>query len=304
MSDHASPASIRAFVVRVDTDHVDLASDRLWQLGVRAVEERMPTDGGVGTELWTSVGQDDDAIARAAARLEPGWAWRVVDVPTTFSETWRAHVAPSRLADDLVIVPEWIEIEVGADVTRVVIEPGGAFGLGDHPTSQLSARAVRSELRRRVDRGDTLIPVLDVGCGTGVLSIVAALSGATTVRAIDIAAEAVAATAANAALNDVADRIEVDDVLVDQIEGTYDVVVANILAPVLIASAADLTRLIGSDGTLIISGVLADAHQHVVAALAPLEVVETTTQEGWAAVVLRPADRHGMPAPPNRLSPS
>ena len=302
MSDHASPASIRAFVVTVETDHVDLASDRLWQLGVRAVEERSPADGGAGIELWTSVGQDDDAIARAAARLEPDWAWRVVDVPTTFSETWRAHVEPSRLADDLVIVPEWIKIDVGADVTRVVIEPGGAFGLGDHPTSQLSASALRSELRHRVDRGDTPISVLDVGCGTGVLSIVAALSGATSVRAIDIAAEAVAATAANAALNDVADRIEVDDVLVHQIGGTYDVVVANILAPVLIASAADLTRLIGADGTLIISGILADAHEHVVAALAPLEVVETTTQEGWAAVVLRRADRHGMPAPPNGLS--
>ncbi len=137
------------------------------------------------------------------------------------------------------------------------------------------------------------------------LSIVAALSGATTVRAIDIAAEAVAATAANAALNDVADRIEVDDVLVDQIEGTYDVVVANILAPVLIASAADLTRLIGSDGTLIISGILADAHQHVVAALAPLGGrSRRRRRRAGPPWCFGSADRHGMPAPPNRLSPS
>ena len=159
MSDHATPASIRAFVVTVDPEHVDLASDRLWQLGVRAVEERSPADGGAGTELWTSVGQDDVAIERAAEQLEPGWTWRVVDVPTTFSETWREHVGPIPLDDDLVIVPEWIANEVGADVTRVVIEPGGAFGLGDHPTSQLSARAVASRdppsrgPRRHVDLG-------------------------------------------------------------------------------------------------------------------------------------------------------
>ncbi len=304
MSDHATSASIRTFVVTVGNDDVDLASDRLWQLGVRAVEERVPADGGAGTELWTSVGQDDDAIARAVDRLEPDWTWRVVDVPTTYSETWREYAQPIRLDDDLVIVPEWIAIEVGADVTRVVIEPGGAFGLGDHPTSQLSARALRSEVRRRADRGDTAISVLDVGCGTGVLSIVAALSGATSVRAIDLAADAVAATAANAALNGVEDRIEVDDLLLDQIDGTYDVVVANILAPVLIASAAALTRLIGSDGTLIVSGILADDHEHVVTALAPLWLVDTATQEGWAALVLRPGDGRGIPHPSKGLSPS
>lgn len=300
MSGHDPRPSIRAFVVTVDTDNVDLASDRLWQLGVRAVEERAPADGGAGTELWTSVGQDDEAIARAAAGLDPEWAWRVVEVPTAFAETWREHVEPSWPSDDLVIVPAWMEIDAGADVTRVVIEPAGAFGLGDHPTSQLSARALRSELCRRADRGVTSISVLDVGCGTGVLSIVAALSGATRVRAIDIAAEAVAATSANAEANGVDDVIEVDSMTVDRIEGPYDVVVANILAPVLVASATDLTRLVGRDGSLIISGLLADAHQHVVAALAPLQIVETATQDGWAAVVLR-ADAHGMPHPPAGL---
>jgi hypothetical protein len=93
LSDHA-PTSIRTFVVTVGTDDVDLASDRLWQLGVRAVEERVPADGGAGTELWTSVGQDDEAIARAVDRLEADWMWRVVDAPTTYSETWREHVQP------------------------------------------------------------------------------------------------------------------------------------------------------------------------------------------------------------------
>jgi ribosomal protein L11 methylase PrmA len=66
--------------------------------------------------------------------------------------------------------------------------------------------------------------------------------------------------------------------------------------------AADLARLIGADGTLIISGILADAHEHVVTALAPLRTVETATQEGWAVVVLRPDDGRGMPDVSEELS--
>jgi ribosomal protein L11 methyltransferase len=301
LSDRGRDRSIRAFVVTVDHDRVDLASDRLWQLGVRAVEERAPADGGAGTELWTSVGQDDDSIARAAAVLDPEWTWRVVAVPTEFSETWREHVRPIWLADDLVIVPEWIELDTNDDIIRVILEPAGAFGLGDHPTSQLSARALRAELRLLAGRGVTSPSVLDFGSGTGVLSVIAALSGATRVRAIDIAAEAVAATTANAAANGVADVIEVDSAPIDQVDGPYHVVVANILAPVLVGSAAELIRLVGRDGTLIVSGILADAHDHVVRALAPLDTIETTTLDGWAAVVLRQSESDGMRDVPGRL---
>lgn len=275
-----------AFVVSVPADDVDLASDRLWQLGVRAVEERPVGDGGV-VELWTSVGQEPDRQAAAGATLDPTWGWRVVEVSTVAADTWREHVQPVWLAADLVIVPAWLSLDVAPGVTRVMIEPAGAFGLGDHPTSQLSAQAVRSHVRRRAERSDEPITVLDVGCGTGVLSIVAAMAGASRVRAIDLAAEAVAATSANAALNDVGTVIEVDDSPVDQVEGRFDVVVANILAPVLVSMARDLERLVADDGTLIVSGVLADSHDHVVAALTPLRVVEAGTRDGWAVLTLR-----------------
>jgi ribosomal protein L11 methyltransferase len=271
--------SIRAFIVTVPSGDVDVASDRLWQLGVRAIEER-PSSGG-GVELRTSVGRDDVSVARAAATLDPNWSWRTEEVSTESAETWRDYAAPNWISDDLVIVPEWLEVDVDESVTRVVIEPAGAFGLGDHPTSQLSARVLRRELAqaRSGERS-----VLDVGCGTGVLSIVAALSGARSVRAVDISAEAVAATRANASRNGVADRIEVDDTLVSELDGTYDVVVANILAPVLVASAPALRRLTADAGRLIVSGVLSDAHDHVVEALRPLIVVGTEELGGWAAV--------------------
>jgi ribosomal protein L11 methyltransferase len=273
---------IRAFIVTVPSDDVDVASDRLWQLGVRAIEERPGSGGAV--ELRTSVGRDDVSVARAAATLDPKWSWRTEQVSTVSAETWREFARPNWITDDLVIVPAWLDLEVDESVTLVAIEPAGAFGLGDHPTSQLSARVLRRELARARSESRS---VLDVGCGTGVLSIVAALSGARSVRAVDISAEAVAATRANASRNGVAATIEVDDTVVAELGGTYDVVVANILAPVLIASAADLRRLTAAAGRLIVSGVLSDAHDHVVEALRPMIVVGTEELDGWAAVTFR-----------------
>jgi ribosomal protein L11 methyltransferase len=202
------------------------------------------------------------------------------------AETWRQYAGPNWIADHLVIVPEWLEIDLDEGVTRVLIEPGGAFGLGDHPTSQLSARTLVHELVRRQATDVDPISVLDVGCGTGVLSIVAALSGADTVRAIDISSDAVAATIANARLNGVADIVEVDDAAVHTIAGTFDVVVANILAPELVSMAPDLRRLVAHDGRLVISGILADAHDHVIEALRPMAVLDRATQDNWSAVTL------------------
>jgi ribosomal protein L11 methyltransferase len=162
----------------------------------------------------------------------------------------------------------------------VSIEPGGAFGLGDHPTTRASLRAVA---RLGIAGAD----VLDVGCGTGVIAVTAALSGARSVRAIDVAAAAVEATIDNARRNGVGEQVTVDATPVTELDGDYDVVVANILAPTLVALADDLRRVTRTDGRLVISGILADAHDHVLAALSPMYVERTEADDGWACVTLR-----------------
>ncbi len=275
-------------VVTVPVGEVDLASDRLWALGVRAVEERTPAgvlDGG-HVELWTSVG-DRAASERVRAELTARWPTAVVDVDAAPADTWREHAAPMWIGPDLVIVPAW---RTSADASRsdptvtvVPIEPGGAFGLGDHPTTRLCLHHVAS-LDGDAIRGRH---VLDVGCGTGVLSVVAALRGADRVRAIDVADAAVAATMDNARRNGVSDRVVVDDRAAAEVDGEYDIVLANILAPELIALAGDLRRLTAPTGTLVISGILAGAHGHVLDALRPMVAVRTDVLDGWAAVVLR-----------------
>lgn len=267
-------------VVTVPLDQVDAASDRLWRLGVRAVEERRP-DGSVGfVELWTSVG-DAAATARTGSELSRRWRVEVVDVDATPADSWRHHAEPVWIGDRLVIVPAWGDHETAGAPVVVAIEPGGAFGLGDHPTTQLC-------LERLVDH-DALrgCRVLDVGCGTGVLSIVAAVLGAAHVRSIDVSPAAVEATADNARRNGVADLVVVDEGPAPAVAGGYDLVLANILAPELIALADELRRLTSPGGALVVSGILAGAHGHVLDALAPMVVERTDELDGWAAVTLR-----------------
>jgi len=269
---------VQSFVVQVPVADVDIASDLLWQLGVRAVEER-PTDRG-DVELWTAVGDDPEAISRAVARLGGRWRHRLEPIAAS-ADTWRSFAQPVWVADDLVVVPAWQDAPADAGTTVLRIEPGAAFGLGDHPTTLLSLRALRTALAAPA----TATSVLDVGCGTGVLAVAAALAGVPRIRAVDVSSAAVAATVDNARRNGVEGRIDVDTTPLAAVEGSYDVVVANILAPTLIELAPELRRTTGT--TLVISGILADRHEHVLDALRPLQAIETIELDGWVAVTLR-----------------
>jgi ribosomal protein L11 methyltransferase len=128
--------------------------------------------------------------------------------------------------------------------------------------------------------------VLDVGCGSAVLAIGACVLGASRAVAIDIASAAVAVGRANAAANGVSDRVDVSTTPLSQVDRQFDIVVANILAPALVQLADDLVRVAGPSGVLIISGVLADRHDHVEAALRPLRRSRRAVLDGWAALTL------------------
>lgn len=265
-------------VVTAPAAEAEVASDALWALGVVAVEERPSADGQV--ELRTSLGDDAAFVRESLTGL--AWRWRFEEVDDRVVDTWRAHAEPTWIAPDLVIRPAWQpSAEVaGDDVVVVDIDPGATFGMGDHPTTVLTARAMRAVLQRGCS-------VLDVGCGSGVLAIVACRLGADRAVGIDISPAAVPTTRANAERNGVATQIEVSTTPLAELDGEFDVVVANILAPALIELAADLCRVVATGGALVVSGILASRHDHVVAALAPLRVVRRDDLDGWTALTLR-----------------
>lgn len=263
---------MRQLVVTVTEADVELASDALWGLGVVAVEERTAGEGEV--ELWTSLG--DEAVD---TDVHLPWPWRFVEVDDAVADTWRQFAEPIEVEHDLVVRPAWVPYDAPAGTTVLHIEPGATFGMGDHPTTILSLRAARRLVRPGCS-------VLDVGCGSGVLAVAACVFGAGRAVGIDIAPAAVPVTLANAQANGVAGLIEVSTTDLADVEGTFDVVLANILAPTLIALAGELRRVVAPGGALVISGVLASAHQHVLHALAPLRAVATDEMDGWVAVTL------------------
>lgn len=264
--------------MRVPPADAELAADRLWCAGARAVEE-LDVDGEQ-VELRTILGSDDAAARERLGDVPPAWQVGFVDVDVTPAETWRAFAEPIPVGDRLEIRPAWLTELPRPGVLSIPIEPAGSFGLGDHPTTRLSAAAID----RLMVGGER---VLDVGCGSGVLAILAAHRGAERVVAIDISEAAREATVANATRNAVLERIEVSTAPVGAVAGEFELVVANILAPALMAIAADLIRLTSRTGHLVISGILSDGYDHVVDALAPMRVVTVEHLDGWSAVVLR-----------------
>lgn len=268
---------MRIVVVAVPEGAAELAADRLWAAGAQAVEERA-LDGG-RVELRTTLGEDDAVATRRLGDVPGGWEVAFVEVDPRPAETWREFAHPIVVGERLVIRPAWQPTGGPAGVLDVAIEPGGSFGLGDHPTTRATA-AVLDEL---------IVPgqhVLDVGCGSGVLSVIAAMRGAGHVTAIDVAEPAREATEDNARRNGVVDRITASTAPLGEIDRRFDLVLANILAPTLVALAPDLRRATADGGRLVISGVLAGAYDHVVAALAPMRVLATLDVEGWSAVTL------------------
>jgi ribosomal protein L11 methyltransferase len=191
--------------------------------------------------------------------------------------------------DQSIAIPSrWIICPPGhpsiAGKTCVFIEPGVGFGDGTHPTTQLCLQAIAA----LAPRGRTAWRLLDFGSGTGILAIGAARLGAV-VDAVEIDVGAIAEAEHNTGLNAVADRVHLSRTL-DGVSGPFELVVANILRPVLIEHACSLTERLAVGGALVLSGLVATDVPAVSARYTPLlggrrpDVVE---QDGWRALAWR-----------------
>jgi ribosomal protein L11 methyltransferase len=184
-------------------------------------------------------------------------------------------------------------VHAGPDERVVELEPGRAFGTGLHETTRLVA-GVLAERRAALVGAK----VLDVGCGSGVLALVALELGAGAVRAVDIDPDAVAVTRENAVRNGVGDRLVADETPAGDLTERYDVVLANIEARTLVELAPDLMGRVAPGGTLVLSGILApavapDQVPNVTRAFAAF-VLESVPQQGeWVAIVMTRGPEEG-----------
>jgi ribosomal protein L11 methyltransferase len=197
------------------------------------------------------------------------------EVPEDWAERWKRFHVPLLIGGRLWLRPPWEEPAVRPGVVEVVIDPGQAFGTGTHPTTRLCL-----ELLLGIEGGGSLA---DLGCGSGVLAIAASKLGFSPVRAFDSDRAAVEATLRNARDNGVVlDAIERFD-LRGQAPPMADVVVANLMRPLLLKVAEQME---GRPRTLILSGLLDHEADEVAAAFAPMAERGRLSDKGWSALLL------------------
>ena len=198
-----------------------------------------------------------------------------------WENNWRDYYKPVEAGEKLVIVPQWQEYD--GDRTPVKLDPGLLFGTGDHPTTKMCLAAVE----QYAGPGKR---VLDLGCGSGILGIAAAVLGAGPIVAADVDDKAPDIVRDNARLNGVEDAftVYVGDVVASgtlraRLGADYDLVLANIVADVIIPLAPYVLAFLAPEGAFVCSGVIDGRQDEVAAALeaAGLQIEEHRTMEEW-----------------------
>jgi ribosomal protein L11 methyltransferase len=204
-----------------------------------------------------------------------------------WENNWKQYYKPMEIGERLLVIPEWERAQADpGGRTPLILEPGLTFGTGSHATTRLCLTA----LERAVQGGER---VLDLGCGSGILSIAALRLGAAEAAAVDIDPQCLTVAYENAALNEIGrDRytVKVGDVLSDEalraeLGGGYDIVLANIVADVIIALAPMVGSLLKPGGLFLCSGIIDDRAGEVEEHLrrAGWSLTETRSAEGWFA---------------------
>lgn len=252
--DTSRPFSVRTYIAAADVEEgaLDEIREALWHLGhLRSI----------GTLAVSTIQEED-------------WA-----------NAWKEHYPVHRIGRRVVIRPPWLTYEPAADDVVVELDPGMAFGTGLHPSTRLSMVGLESVMFP----GAT---VLDVGTGSGILAIAAVKLGAERVDAVDVEPVAVRVAVENAERNGVGSRIDVREGGVgpdSPFNGSYDIVLANIIARILIELADGLAAATRPGGTLMLAGIIESREREVEAAFRArgFQPLERRQEDDWLSLVMR-----------------
>ncbi|CAB5066949.1 unannotated protein [freshwater metagenome] len=282
--------------ILVEQDFVEIVSDALWACGAQAVEV---IDEATQTVVRTHLGSHPleqweayvEQFGTEMNRLS-NWPVRLFAQNSDVANTWR-QFAKTTLVENIAIIPLWKKDEFNiADATLlpIFIEPYGSFGMGDHPTT----RATLTLALRQLQEANETPDILDIGCGSGVLSIALLKKFGGRAHGIDLAATAVEASIFNAQFNGVEDSFTCQQGGLECILGTYSHVLANILAPVLLEGADAISGAVQKDGYLFLSGFTESRELDIVACYEKLgfRYLDKREIDGWLGLSLQRVSEH------------
>ena len=195
---------------------------------------------------------------------------------------WKKYFHPMPVGEKLLIQPSWEEPAESGGRTVLHLEPGLAFGTGTHETTRLCMQMLETYVQPDAE-------ILDVGCGSGILSVAALLLGAKSAVGVDIDELAVKTAVDNARRNHVGERFTgICGSLTEKVSGTYDVVVANIVADVIIALTTDVKKFLKPNAVYLMSGIIDEREEDVLKILEPhFEILQRQEERGWVALAAK-----------------
>ena len=310
------------FRLKTTTEAEDIVSSMLMDLGIQGVEieDKVPLTQSDKEQMFVDILPEieaDDGVAYLSFYLEPGedkekilsQIRQELEAMSSYVNVGECRIDESETedvdwvnnwkqyfhqfyVDDILIIPSWEQVKPeDTDKMVIHIDPGTAFGTGMHETTQLCIRQIRKYVTEKTK-------ILDVGCGSGILGMLALKFGAAYSVGTDLDPCAIEATYENMEVNGIAkDQYEVmigniidDKAVQDKVGyGCYDIVVANILADVLVQLTPVVVNQMKSGGIYITSGIIDDKEQTVTDAVkaAGLEVLDVTYQGEWVCVTAR-----------------
>jgi ribosomal protein L11 methyltransferase len=286
--------------VRHPAEAAEAVAHFLFEHGATAVLEEESGAGlvsragfGPGRDLADLKERLDAFLSRLALLLElpfcPEASWRLTPAGD-WAESWKRGLAPIEIGRRLVVRPSWCAYEAAPGQAVLTLDPGLAFGTGHHETTRLCLEAIEAFFE---DPARAAARVLDVGAGSGLLSLAAAALGQGPVLAVDNDPEVLPVAAENLCLNHLEHRVLLAAAGPEAVKGVFDLVLANLHQGALLRLAPVLARLTAPGGRLVLSGLLLDQVDEVARACVAAGLIELSRVERgeWAALELTPSLR-------------
>ena len=280
--------------VTISQEASEAVANRLFDLNALGVEIRDPqTPTSSSATLVTYFPMDDlvgDRLQKVQQFLDQLPEWGIPAGRSSVSlkaiqeadwaEEWRSSFSPQKIGDCIVVAPTWIEIVPKPSEVLIRLDPGMAFGTGQHPTTRLSILLLEKTIK-----GNEILA--DIGTGSGILSVAAAKLGASSIDAVDLDETTLPVASNNFRLNDVESVIHLQAGNgLDVCSGKYDVIIANILTKVLLPMIPKFSRFLNARGVVILSGIMKQEAAQVVKALKlhQLSPIDIEQDEEWVAI--------------------